>query len=64
MTIYFMVLILNGNIEEGAHVRINICYLICLSHLIRSRAVISRVFFSEFFFYCMRAQHVLSYHVI
>ena len=33
-----MVLILDGNSEMGVHVRINICYLICLRHLIRSRA--------------------------
>ena len=33
-----MVLILDGNSEIGAHVRSNLCYFICLRHLIRSRA--------------------------
>ena len=32
-------LILDGNSEIGAHVRSNLCYLICLRHLIRPRAV-------------------------
>ena len=31
--------ILDGNSEIGAHVRRNICYLICSRHLIKSRAV-------------------------
>ena len=47
------VLILDGNSEMYAHVRINPCYLICVMHLVRSRA-------TSF----MRAQHVLSYHLI
>ena len=33
-----MVLILDGNSEMGAHVRRNLCYLMCLMHLIRLRA--------------------------
>ena len=41
------------------------CYLICLRHLIRSKAVTNRIVFSSkrltFF---MRAQHVLSFHLI
>ena len=31
--------ILDGNSEKGAHVRSILCTLICLRHLIRSRAV-------------------------
>ena len=42
------VLILDGNSEIGAHVRINNLYnLICLRQLIRSRAVTNRIFFSK-----------------
>ena len=39
-----MVLILDGNLETGAQIRSNVCYLICLRHLIRSRAVTNRVY--------------------
>ena len=35
----YIVLILEGNSEIGEHVRNNLRYLICLSHLIRPRAV-------------------------
>ena len=60
-----MVLILDGNSEIGAHVRSNLCYLICLGHWIRSRVVINRDFFYEknpILF--MHAQFILSYHLI
>ena len=40
-----MVLILYGNSEIGAHVRTNFRYLICLRHMIRSKAV-ANMFFS------------------
>ena len=40
-----MVLILDSKI--GAHVRINIFHLICVRHLIRSRAVTNQIYFSE-----------------
>ena len=40
-----MVLILNGNSEIGTHVRSNFCELICLRHLIISRAVMNWIFF-------------------
>ena len=33
-----MVLILDGHSDIGARVRSNLCYLICLGHLVRSRA--------------------------
>ena len=36
---------LDVNLIIGAQGRINICYLICLRHLIRSRAVTNRIFF-------------------
>ena len=60
-----MVVILDGNSEIGTHIRSNIWYLICLRLLITSRSVINRIFFlrkSLFFF--MRAQHIMSYHLI
>ena len=38
-----MVFILNGNLEIGAHVRSNFSYLICLRHLIISKAVANRI---------------------
>ena len=37
-----VVLILDGNSEIGAHVKSNLCYLICLRRFIRSRAVKDR----------------------
>ena len=40
-----MVLIQDGNLGIGAHVQCNLCYLICVRHLIRSRAVTNRNFF-------------------
>ena len=39
-----MVHILDGNSEIVAHVKSNLCSLICLRHLIRSRAVTNRIF--------------------
>ena len=37
--IYYMELILDGHSEIGTHVRSNLCNLICLRHLISSRAI-------------------------
>ena len=53
--------ILDGNSEIGAHVRSNLCYLICLRRLIRSRAVTNRLFLlrKDLLFF-MRSQHNLS----
>ena len=34
-----MVLIRDGNSQIGAHIRSNLCYLICLRHFIRSRQI-------------------------
>ena len=45
MSVPCRVHILDGNSEIGAHVRSNLCYFICLRHLIRSRAVTYRIFF-------------------
>ena len=50
-------LILDGSSELGVHVRSNLCWLICLKHLIRSRAVTDRTYiFSEkaYFHSCVR----------
>ena len=44
---FHMVLILHDNSEIVAHNRNNHSYLVCLSHLTRSRVVTNRVFFSE-----------------
>ena len=41
----FMVLVLDGNPEIGAHVRSILCYLICLSNLISSRVVTIRILY-------------------
>ena len=35
---------IDGNSEKNAHIRSNLCYLICLSHLIRLREVAHRIF--------------------
>ena len=40
-----MVLISDGNSEIDAHVRSNLCYVICLRHLINSRVVTNRITF-------------------
>ena len=37
---------LDGNSEIGAHVKNNLCYLICLRHLIKSRAVTNQICFA------------------
>ena len=42
-----MVIILDSNLEIGAHVWSNLCYLIYLRHLIRSRGVTFWIFFSS-----------------
>ena len=39
-----MVLILDGNLDKGAHVSNNLCYLTWLRHLIRPRAVTIQIF--------------------
>ena len=54
-----MALILDGNPEISVHMRSNLCYLICLRHLIRSRAVTNRIFFfseKSYFPSCVRVK--------
>ena len=63
--VLYMVIILDGNSGIGAHVGNNLCYSICFRHFIRSKAVTNRIFFPrKDIFSFMRAQHVLSYHLI
>ena len=58
-----MVLEIVGNSEMGAHVRSNLCYLICLRILTRSRGVTNRIIvLRQVLFSFMRAQRFLSYH--
>ena len=60
-----MVLISDGYSEIGTHVRSNICYLICLRHLIISRAVTKDIFLvRKDQFSLMHAKHDLKYHLI
>ena len=56
---WIMVLILEGigNLEIARKER---CFLICLKHLIRSKAVTNR----QYIFFFMRAQNVLRQHNI
>ena len=64
-SIWYMVLILDGNSVIDAHVRSNRFYLICLRHFISSRTVTNRFFFlRKDLLSFMRAQHVLTYHLI
>ena len=60
----WLVLILDGNYVIGAHVRRNLCDLICFSHLIRSRAVMNRILFSEksYFLPCLWDTILYKYH--
>ena len=61
-----MVLIFDGNSEHVAHVLSGLGTLICLRPLVsRLRAMTNQIFFPEnTFFFFMRVQHVLSYHLI
>ena len=58
----YMVTILDGNLEIGAHVRSHLCYLICLRHLLGSTAVTNSP--KKNLFPYMRAHHGLIYHLI
>ena len=42
-----MAIIIDGNSEIGAHARSNLCYLNCLRHLIRLRAIKNLIFFLQ-----------------
>ena len=58
----FMVRILDGNSEIGAHVRSNLCFLICLRRFIKSREVTNlNLFFGKGPVSFMRAQYI--YHL-
>ena len=54
------VLIVDGNSDIGAHVRSYLCCMICLKHIIKSKAVTNRGFPRKIVLSFMRAQHVLS----
>ena len=56
--------ILDGNSGIGAHVRCNLCYFICLRHLIWLRAVTNQIFSPKDLFSFMCEQHFLRYHKI
>ena len=53
----YRVRISDGNSEIGANGMSNLCYLICLRHVIRSRVVTNRISLSEKNFLLMRAQY-------
>ena len=55
-----MVLILDGHSEIDAHVRSNLCFFTCIRLLISSRA--GKI--GKDLLCIMRAQHVMSYHLI
>ena len=55
------VLILDGYSVKGAHGRSNLCYLICLSHLIESCRKSGFFLLRKDFFSFMRAHHILSH---
>ena len=62
-----MVLILDGNLKIGAQVRSNLCHLICSMHLFSSRACRhnnSKSFSRKELIFFMRAQNVLTYHIM
>ena len=60
-----MVFVLDGNSEIVAHVRSNLCYLIRIRHLIKSKTFKDRMcFLRKDLFSCMVAHNVLSYHLI
>ena len=67
--LFYMVLILYGNLEIGANIKI-FCYLIWIRHLSRLRAVTNRIsFLRKDLFFFMHAQHILidilyDYHAI
>ena len=56
----YIVFIIDGNSKIGVHVRTNLCYIICLRNLIRSRAATN----PKKTFLLMYTQQVLSYLLI
>ena len=62
---FIMVLILDGNSEQGENVKSNLSYMICKRHLIdRAQSQIRFLFSNKKQFSFTRAQHVLSYHLV
>ena len=61
--VFHMVPILNSNPEKGAHVRCNLCYLICWRHLDHEQSQIRFLFLQKRPFSFICAQHVLGYHL-
>ena len=61
-TIRTMVLISDGSSEPGMHVRSNLCYLICLRHLIKLRTITNRIFSEKtnFFHACATCSELPS----
>ena len=51
---------LDGISEIDAHVSSNLCYLICLKHLIGPRAVTNRIFSSKAYF--SLEKHIFTFH--
>ena len=60
LPIFIMILILIGNSEIDAHVRSDLCYFICLCHLIKMKVVRNRLFPLEKPIFTPN----LSYHII
>ena len=69
MKLRIMVLIVDGNPKIVAHARRNLCYLTCLRHLIRPRAVSNQNFSSDNIYFpsCVRnlfwVNNLFNYHV-
>ena len=63
--VLFMVLILDSQLEIGAHVYSDLGYLICLRHSFSSRAH-TKLNFKErpIFRHIRTAQYLLSYHLL
>ena len=60
----WQICILDGNSDICVHVRINLGYLICARHFIRSRTVTNRIFLNrKVLSSFVHAQYVLSYHI-
>ena len=61
---YIMVPKLDGNSKIGAQMCRYLGYLICLRHLSGSKSGTNPMFFRKGLFSIIRAQHVLSYHLL
>ena len=61
VSVSIIVLILDGNSVIGASVMGNLCFLICVRHLIRSRAVKNRLFYPKIFLECASCSELPSH---